>query len=444
MNLRSNAFLLSVIVALHLVLGLAYAFVTPYRTPGFYTASRSVIPDVGAPDERQHVNYIQWLVDGKGFPVFDPKDPQLGEHYQSHQPPLFYLLETGVAKVTGQTDLSTRTAGSMLRSFNVLIGCGTVVGVYFLAFWGFRRGDIALTAAAFTALLPMNLALSGAVSNDPLLYCLCTWCLAVTALGLKEGWTLKRGIAVGLLMGLAFLTKTTALALIPALLVTLYFSGAPKPSLKVVGVTAAIALILAVPWWLRNQSLYGDLFAMKAFNQAFVGAPTREMLGADWRSYIIEWVGWWTARSFIGMFGYMDIRLPVIVYQVGLLAFVALAVGGLLALRQSEWKEFRPANMLNAVFLIVVVVLFAGFNVRFFQGQARYLFPALGPISIGLALGLVYFSKKQWKVSLAAWMVVLVCLNLYVVARLLPEQFARRTGAVITTSMNFQQSKTVL
>lgn len=432
MDIRSNRFALAVLVALHLVLGLAYAFQTPYHTQGYERtmANRSnprgiKISDIGAPDELEHVEYIQFLADGKGFPVLDPQNPNSGAGYESHQPPLFYLIETGVAKVTGQSDLTRRPAGLILRTVNVTIGCFNVIGVFFLGFWGFGRKDLGLAAAAFLALLPMNLALSGAISNDPLLNSLCTWTLAVTALGCRNGWTLKLGAILGLLIGLACLTKTNGVALVPAVLIGAFFSK-PKPTFKVVGVAALVALVLVVPWWIRNQSLYGDPFAMKAFNLAFTNSPTRTSLHADWGRYLSgEFAFTW--NSFVGVFGYMDIFIdPQWMVETIVLVLAILAVGGVLALRKPEWAEGKATAWMNTAFIILILLSYIAFNIKYFQAQSRYLFPAIGPICVGFGLGLVYYGRDRWKQSFIAWIIALTFLNLWIVTQYLPEQFAAR------------------
>ena len=72
--------LLAALVAGHIVLSLLYAARTPYRQAGVLLhQNRAAVQDVGAPDERQHANYVQHLIDGRGFPAFNPDDPSLNE-----------------------------------------------------------------------------------------------------------------------------------------------------------------------------------------------------------------------------------------------------------------------------------------------------------------------------------------------------------------------------
>ena len=458
MTKQSAAILASVLAIVHIVLACIYSGSTPYRTAGMLLSQRDPttgayqrVPDIGAPDERQHANYAMKLVRGEGFPVLDPKDPELIENYQAHQPPLYYLIEAGWVKLLG-VDLQSPSAGFQARFPNALIGALTVLGTFFLGLWAFQRSDVGLVAASFVALLPMNAALSGALSNDPLLYCLCTWSLANIAKGCVEGWCMGIALRVGLMVGLAILTKTTAIALLPILLICL-FIGPNRPGLKHVAVCALVLALVAAPWLVRNQSLYGDPLAISAFNEAFKNSPSKDLItgiaelqnpGKDPNlAYWTDWVGWWTARSFFGVFGYMDVFLnergtsatgpsaPNSLYRMLLAMGVLTMIIWLLALRNPEWSVHRRMHWLLGIFLAVVVLLFLRFNAQYFQGQARYLFPAIGVIGIGVAIALLHLVRGKWMAAIAVLGFVLGTINVYALARL-PSEFARRTTFVMS------------
>jgi 4-amino-4-deoxy-L-arabinose transferase-like glycosyltransferase len=452
---RRTALIVAItLAAVHLLLAGFYASATPYRTSGYLMGQRNPetggpqsVPDVGAPDERQHVNYTLSLLQGRGFPVLDPKDPNLIENYQAHQPPLFYLMHAGWCRLAGADPL-TPDDGVRVRLLNALIGALTVLGAFYLGVWGFGRFDLGVVAASFVALLPMNTALSGAVSNDPLLYCLCAWTIALAARGVKEGWNLKLAIGIGALTGLAILTKTTAVALLPALLCAALISS-PRP--KAIWIAACIAAVAVVsaPWLIRNQSLYGDPLAISAFNEAFKNSPSRELItqvatvqnvGKDPNfAYWTDWVGWWTARSFFGAFGYMDIflnelgvpmtspRNPNALYR--MLLALGIVVLGLwaFALKRQEWSEHRRNHILLGTFFAVVVILFIRFNMQYFQGQARYLFPAITVIGVGVGVATLNLARGRWWAALAVVVAILGGLNLYALSRL-PEEFKKRTS----------------
>lgn len=435
---------LVVVLVLYVALAVQYARVTPYRMPGVLMHQRIEgrpieIPDVGAPDERQHANYIVHLREGKGLPVLVPGAPDLGETYQSHQPPLYYFLAAGWSRLLA-ADPTDPNAGFRLRLLNILIGIGTILGVYWACVWGFgvakdaSTGALATTAAAMCALMPMMVVLHAAVSNDPLLYLLCTWTLALALYAMRYGWTWRLTLGLSVLVGLGLLTKTTAIALLPvsvlAILLSQKFTGLGRAA--ALGLAVLPALVIVAPWWMRNQSLYGDPLAMKAFNDAFVGSPKAEafiqMFGP--KHYWLDMVGWWTLRSFFGAFGYMDIFMPDTLYRV-LAALTGVLVIGYFMRRKAAEGEMKAAHWTCGALLAIVALMFVQFNMRYFQGQARYLFPAIGPIAVGLGLGATRFMGKY------AWMVVaavLLGLNVYVLTQL-PGEFRKRMPAAASVPL---------
>ena len=180
----------------------------------------------------------------------------------------------------------------------------------------------------------------------------------------------------------------------------------------------AIALIvpfvISLPWMLRNQWLYGDPFAIKAFNAAFVGSPKAAdfISGVGAWSYWTDWVGWWTARSFVGMFGIMDVWLMEAsgqvasdtVYRLILALLLVPAVAWAFGLRTCSDGPSKAFHITGAVLLGVVALLFVRFNMQYFQGQARYVYPAVAPIMVGLGFGLCHLlgGRREWAWAWAA------------------------------------------
>ncbi len=443
-------FPLLAVAAAFVALCLAFAEATPYRKPGVLLNQRDAnrqpiaVPDVGAPDERQHANYVATLLRGEGFPVLKPGDPNLYETYQAHQPPLYYIVAAGWCRALG-LDPTLPADGVRLRWLNTLIGFATLAALFCGGLWATGRPEVGAAAAAF-GLMPMSIALNSAVSNDPLLFALMTWVAALTLKGVQQGWTTALGLGVGVLTGLALVTKTTALALLPLVVVAVVLRPAKGKRLDVRGMAAALALplLIAAPWWWRNVGLYGDPFALKAFNAAFVGSPQASTfidgLGAN--VYWGNMVAWWTGRSLVGVFGYMDVFLfdslrrdqAAALYSALLVVLGALAVVGLVnwclpgdargeAKGEPAW---RPA-LLSAVLLGVVLLLFVRFNAQYFQGQARYLYPAVGPMAwlVGAGACRAAGRAREWAwLGLGAGLALLSWYALGVVQA----GFAARTG----------------
>jgi 4-amino-4-deoxy-L-arabinose transferase-like glycosyltransferase len=428
----------------------AFNVLTPYRTAGLYFAmgEPQEIPDIGAPDELQHTAYVAHLLEEGELPVLDPDDPRLGERYQSHQPPLYYVLAAGWATVTGgaseangELTLETPEGGFALRFLNTLIGGATILAVYFGALWGLGRVNVALAAAAVPALLPMNVALHSAVSNDPLLFALISWALALALKSAAHGFELKVSLGIGVLAGLALLTKTSALALLPTLFVALVvgrrYLVESKPCPRHWLLMLLLPLVIATPLYLRNLNLYGDPFAISVFNEAFSGSPQAstfiERIGPV--AYWTQAVGRVTAMSLIGAFGYMEIFLPMSFYIAGWVFIAVLLVGLVVRMRglkqesaDQQLPDPRPFLWINLALFVVALALFVQFNLTYYQAQARYLFPAIAPIAFALGLGAEGLmggrSKYAW-VTVSLVLAILLAMSLTVLpgafeARMLP------------------------
>lgn len=370
---------------------------TPYRQPGVLFLQRDpatglpqAIPDIGAPDERQHANYVARIARGEGLPTLVVGD---FEGYQAHQPPLYYYVAAAWSQVVrAEHDGPT---GVRIRYLNILVGLATLAAVYKGARWAGADRPQAATSASLL-LLPMSLALHGAVSNDPLFYCLLTWALAWMVRAAVQGWNWGSASAVGLLSGLAMLTKTPALVALPLAAASWWL--APKEARRPAYLAAAlgIALVLVAPWWVRNTQLYGDPLAAGAFERAFVGSPAAktfiDALGPA--GYWLNMVAWWVSRSIVGVFGYMDIFLlerrgssaSAVLYSAALFLLGLPLLGWLR--RPGPGGIDRRAALLSLTLCVFVGLFFLRFNSVYFQAQARYLFPALGGVAWLWAAGI--------------------------------------------------------
>ena len=407
-----------VVLAIYALLAMAYISVTPYRTEGCLLSRMQdvVQKDIGAPDERQHTNYVRHLVNEKSFPVFDPKSSDLYETYQSHQPPLYYLVAAPFSAVAGGDDDAEKWP---LRFVNVILGGLVIWGI----FVGIRRltgNEITgLIAAAMTAFLPMFLALSAAVSNDMTLFLVGVWLMNVIALGWEKSWALKRCLLLGVVLGLGVLTKTTAVVLIPVALYGLFAKKDRRPDVKGVAACIAIALIIALPWLIRNQSLYGDPLAIKAFQEASVGnLPASEAMeraggaGQYWFSFIVPVA----MQGFWGVFGYFDVFLPNGVYLVLNLVAVALFGGFIYSFFKAD-EALKRTNTLLLIMLLMVGAAFVSYNLNYYQAQGRYLYPAIFAISGALAIGMTRLlrTEKAIKIGAGSLCFLLLAINLYLV-----------------------------
>lgn len=216
-------------------------------------AARSIqLPAYMGFDGPDHLAYIQAMLEGRL--------PLAGEGPQTHHPPLFYALS---AALLGLFEGAPQAVVLRLIPFaSGLVQIGVAFGLARAVFPG--DGLRAGAALAAVGLMPMNLYMSAYLSNETLHGALaaCSLLLATRLLLAERGSA--RGTAVlGVVLGLAVLTKVSSLALVPFVLLFLALEQrlVERCSLPAVAGRAAACLggLVTVSGWyfLRNQIRLG-------------------------------------------------------------------------------------------------------------------------------------------------------------------------------------------
>jgi 4-amino-4-deoxy-L-arabinose transferase-like glycosyltransferase len=368
------------------VLYLVFAVLHAKSTPTGLTGLQN------APDEQAHVEYIQTLL--KGTLPTQARAEASPTGYEWHQPPLYYLLSALFYAVGG-------VFGG--RLFSVLCGVVCILLVFAAGRRLFPQEPLIGTVAAGTvAFLPTHIAVSSTMNNDTLLEVCFGGVLLLLMVTVLDGLEFRRTLAIGAILGLACLTKVSALLLIPVIAFGLFLARGESANGKTI--VRAFATILGVAfvacgwWYIRNGLLYGEFIPLKAFSRAFAGtAQARDFVAqVGWGGYI-SWVGQWSFQSFWAVFGTvksaekgMPLFLPEAIYLVPALWVFAVLVG-MTRLHFQRNKLFTPQQIgaLRTLFVTFGLVLasFCGFLLQYFQTQGRYLYPALMPIAMVGALG---------------------------------------------------------
>ncbi len=400
--------LLATILILYAILGTLYAIYTPAWQ---------------APDEPAHYNYIRYLAEQGRFPILKMGDYP-GEYleeikaarfppdmsiepirYEFHQPPLYYLLAVPVYALFDGALLP-------IRLLSVFLGGWLLVAIYRIVCTAAPgRSYLALGATAFVAFLPMHLAMVASVNNDPLSELLLA---GVALFGLRylkadedpqgEGANARLLLLMGIVTGLCFLTKSGVYIALPLALAAvglrhLWLTDTPPTLRRTVQgglLYFAPAIGLALPWWLRNLAIYGglDFLGLARHDQVVAGQlRTADFIAAQglgtWAHNLVVT----TFHSFWGQFGWMGVLLDERLYQVAAL-LSALALIGLVlwlirawSLRAEIARGQWAAGGLLLLLAVMVVASYAWYNLGFLQHQGRYLFRALAPVGLGVALG---------------------------------------------------------
>lgn len=373
--------LLYVILALGFVIAVCFALKTPTDIVG-----PPARPGWN-PDESSHIDYIRLLVETGGLVKFTPGDPA---YFETHQPPLYYLLCAPVFALTGRSLFAIRLVAAVIQ-------LGTIALAWRAARTLFpSRPEAAPAAAAFVAFLPTQAQLAGAVNNDGLITLLCTAILWRVGLLVRRGNTgsVKENLLVGVLIGLGLLTKLSVLQLLPAVAVGYYLAGrrsnlqtrtgAGTLSLPVAFVVAiATGFIVASPWLIRNTMLYGDPFTLKIFPLTAgpdPATPMKMMPQMGWST-----IDYWRTVGTRSFETFWHILYPYVLQPTApiFVLTLLLAIGGVIgAFRGADRGGLADAGerrviVFLATALALLVPFFVRFNMQFFQAQGRYFLPAL-------------------------------------------------------------------
>lgn len=442
LSARPRSSLLMLIIVAYLVVGVLYAVKTPPWQ---------------VPDEPAHYNYIKYLAESYRFPVLQMGDyphhyleeikakrfpPQMSIEplrYEFHQPPLYYVLAAVIYKLF---------SGSLLplRLLSVFLGCCLLWVAYNVVKEIFPDDEtLALGATAFVAFVPMHIATTAAVNNDTLAELILAMILWMLVRYVRErgegtetrflessvpktptmastfdapGRTVKQKnlvsllIGLGVLSGLGLLTKITTLVALPLTLIAVTVkerwlgenrkSDFTRRYLLPATCSLLPALLLALPWFLRNASVYGglDIWGLQRHDAIVVGQPrTAEWLAQLGAARFAQDFILTTFKSFWAQFGWMGILVDQRIYLI--LALLCAVVGLGLALffatnyTNSEVEtaftnlsQKRMALGLLALSALLTLLSYLWYNLKFVQHQGRYLFPALIPLGLAFALGL--------------------------------------------------------
>lgn len=420
---KTNRRLLLVALLLVSCLGLIFNYVNPLFEP---------------PDEYQHYQYIRHLITDQELPIQAPD----GEISQSHQPPLYYWVsvwlvsgvndpgleptrnpfwaydEPGVVSQTNKlqflneaTNQFPYTGGALVIHLArlgslifILIG---VIAVWAIGqnLWPTQPYKIALLLA-LSGLNPMLLYLAGAINNDSLLFMWGTVMLLLCLHALEKSFPWHLTVLIGLVSGLALITKLNGLMLLVPWSVALLWQSWQKHSWGLLlsrgFIILSLSALVAGWWFIRNDKIYGDPLALEivltVWGERTAENQTFSLLWADAK---YSWTNLW------GRFGYGQVPLPEPLYGVfGIICLISLAAGLIYLGRNIRRIIKVEANAaVWIVFLSTFSVYVAALSYYIWRNptgaNGRYTFPALAALAALLTAGLFKVAPLQKRPSLS-------------------------------------------
>ena len=451
LDARLQTWLLAGIVGLFVLAGAVYSV---------------VVPLFEAPDEVWHFSFAHYLATSRALPIQSTggEDVWLRE---AGQPPLYHAA---AAVLAGRFDLSafpdavrfnpdhpfvtnysdstapnlfihTRaeafpwrgyvTAVHAIRFFTVLLGAATVLGVYFVAREAVVDPLWALAAAAFAAFNPNFIYISSVVNNDTAVSLFSTWAVWA-AVRLGKGTDARRlDVLLGLLVGLALLSKLSALALfgLAALAIGVRWWRDRRWQLAFVsgGIVVGVALAISGWWFVRNWALYGDPLGWSVWLSNIGGQSStlldlipqfRDVAVTYWEPYPDLFPGWvWPLLA-----------LPWLV-----------ALPGWLWLMRRLWCGDRwPVGGVHPVALLLAGVWYLALYaslVRYMlilpAAVGRLLFPATAAIALLVVAGGGVLLRRR-----APWLLVIVSAGLLGLSAFTPFLIRERFPPAVIAPLN--------
>ncbi len=364
-------------------------------------------------DEIRHYRYIRHLITQHTLPIQGAEDVRS----QSHHPPLYYTLsalfsawvpcphtatykqppnpfwgyrnwEVGVDNKLQYLHSADERfpfrhgylAAMIPRWVNVLLGAFTVWLTWALAMRLFpATPEIALGAAAIVAFNPQFIYLSAAMNNDILAAAMGTAVILLSVTLLQDGLTSRAVTRLGIVYGLALLTKLHLAVLLAGIVLAIWKAhGSWREKLRALGTLLSLAGLLAGWWFVRNWQLYGDPTGLTMVNRLWDGRPASGNWWALWQSWPYLWSSFW------GRFGYGQIPLPQSLYT-GLLLFTGLGFAGYIRPRRGE--PARGAGLLWMTMVSFTIIVAYYILIQPAGAMGRFLFPALSSFAVLLASG---------------------------------------------------------
>jgi hypothetical protein len=224
---------------------------------------------------------------------------------------------------------------------------------------------------------------------------------------------------LGVVLGLAALTKTSSLALTVVAALVVAVRAVRRRSWReflIGGLCTLVPFLAVAGWWfLRNLRLYGDLSGLNVFTEILGTRDVPADLAQLWRERYSFAAGYW------GNFGGINVPMPVWAYTV-LNALAVIAALGLIVLLLRHLLRHPPFVICHLSFVICclwglgVLVPWAVWARVTWSSQGRLIFSAIPVWSLLLALGLAGWLPRRW----GRWAVVAFALFLLGLAAVAP------------------------
>lgn len=376
-----------------------------------------------APDEAMRYQLCEYLFKYRKLPFGDEKELlSIWGFSYAYKPYLIHILS---AFLMSLVNLFSKAEASLLiaaRIPSVISYSLTFVFLYLIGNELFEKYHQKLFLALSVCSIPQVIFLSAYINFDIVILAECCAIVLIWIRAYKYGWSVKRCIDLGIIVGITMLTYYNAyvyilLSAVVYIYCTLAKEKADKKTFwKNAGIAVGVALLICGGWFIRNAIIYhGDVFGLKMQDLAqemyAIDSLKPDVIyngpnsGLSFYTYfcntsVFDRTNWFfiSLKSLIGIFGYMTYPISTKMF---LGYFGTILIGNVLFLIYLLWlyKDSPKNKVMMLAVIVTSIVMTFGLSMYYswshdYQAQGRYIITTLIPVFTCVSVGMCHVSDR--------------------------------------------------
>ena len=360
------------------------------------------------PDEIAHFKFAEYFAKNNNIPVM------IRAYVEYFQPPVYYVIQGIILKPFLSSALSVQV--HVLRLVSIIFGILTIFIVYKISKLLFPDNEnLILIATSFAAFLPSFASINANITNANMADFISAVVIYAVLKIVISKHSYKHYFFVGLLAGVALLTRINLIPLIAATAIVFFFNakeGAKfniKKFIKICLIVYGTAFLISSWWYFRNFKLYGDFIG---YNAMQMSAPHDVIvINALYFARLFGWafITFWAAFGITNgifltlnnLFSAKGLAIFFAVYGILFLITISAFIGFVVFIRNCIKKKIKLSQFqkISLIFLgvhfILTLITFQSYNTYDFQPQGRYFYPALPFFSLIYSIGAITLLKEK-------------------------------------------------
>ncbi|MEG2625175.1 MAG: hypothetical protein RR956_02760 [Christensenella sp.] len=413
----------------------------------FYYTWCVLLPEAVAPDEYMRYQVPEFIYNNGYLPHgAEPaiRDVNWGISC-AFSPYLAQLIGLGFMKIAGLFTTDPFAMLMAVRMVSVLSATATVWVCIKISQQLFASSVARALFVVLVAALPQFIYLATYVNNDSFAIFTTSVILYAWVIGLKNKWPMKSCVLLGIGMGICAMSYYNAYGWLLTSVILFFVSALimdkarwrdKKFRIKIYVVVGIFAAITA--WWfIRSYIIYdGDFLGLnitEKYKEMYAldylkpsNAGSVQQSGASLWHMLFD-MGWARTSYFsaIGVFGSLNVFLPLWIYVVYSVMFLVAFIGCIMRLVAfiKEKSADKPKKCLAGICMIITIVIPIALSIYYsytsdFQAQGRYILPMLLSFMVFVTVGLKTFfgrilPKKAADAALAVIAILLILITIY-------------------------------